>query len=322
MDAVNASPAATPARRLDAPAAPSRAAQQAALTKAAEEFEGLFLNLLLKSMRSTVMESDLVDNGGEMGTYREMLDQELAGQLAGTGGLGVKDMIVQRYLPLLQETGEAAAAAAPGSRTDGDASASAASAGRPAVRRALEAYGARPPASPAAAPVESATAASGNAPAAADSLAARAERLGGAVADTLRTHGPAIEKAAAATGVEPELLLAVIVKESSGRADAVSDKGARGLMQLMPATAAEMGVSDPHDPEQNILGGARYLAWLRERFGDDLPLVLAGYNAGPGNVERAGRTVPPFRETENYVRRVEDLYAELRTATQPEEIRP
>lgn len=294
MTALNA-PATTGHRRLDAPAAPSRAAQEAALGKAAEEFEGLFLNLLLKSMRSTVLESELVDNGGEMGTYREMLDQELAGQLAGSGGLGVKDMILQRYLPLLREQ--------TGTTDDGDATAPAPTVARPAVRRALAAYGARPP-QPLAAPAEA------RAPAA--DLAARAERLGGAVADTLRAYGPAIEKAAAATGVDPELILAVMVKESAGDAEAVSAKGARGLMQLMPATAAEMGVDDPHDPEQNILGGARYLAWLRERFGDELPLVLAGYNAGPGNVERAGGAVPPFRETRDYVRRVGELYASLR----------
>ena len=291
-------------RSLTASGAPARGPQEAALTKAAEEFEGLFLNLLLKSMRSTVIESDLTDSGGGMATYREMLDQELAGQLAGTGGLGVKDMILQRYLPLLQEQA--------GTGDGGDASAPVPTPARPAVRRALEAYGARPP-QPAAAPAESTTAAPApTAPAAPDTLAQRAARAGTAVADTLRTYGPAIEAAAAATGVDRELILAVMVKESSGRPDAVSAKGARGLMQLMPATAAEMGVTDPADPAQNIMGGARYLAWLQERYGDDLPLVLAGYNAGPGHVERAGRAVPEFRETQDYVQRVGGLYAELR----------
>jgi len=82
-------------------------------------------------------------------------------------------------------------------------------------------------------------------------------------------------------------------------------------MQLMPDTAREVGVSDPLDPSQNIAGGARYLAHLRDRFGDDLELVLAAYNAGPGNVRRAGDAVPPFAETRDYVHKVSELYGEL-----------
>lgn len=105
------------------------------------------------------------------------------------------------------------------------------------------------------------------------------------------------------TKVSPALVLAVIAVESAGRADAVSSAGAQGLMQLMPATAREFGVTDSLVPEQNIAGGVRYLDWLMKEFNADPILVLAGYNAGPGNVrEHAG--VPPFAETRDYVPKV------------------
>lgn len=99
-------------------------------------------------------------------------------------------------------------------------------------------------------------------------------------------------------GLEPGLLEAVAWQESRGRMDAVSPKGALGIMQLMPGTAATLGV-DPRDPEQNIRGGALYLRQQIDRFGS-VPLALAAYNAGPGAVRRF-RGIPPFRETRAYV---------------------
>ena len=105
------------------------------------------------------------------------------------------------------------------------------------------------------------------------------------------------------TRVSPALVLAVIAVESAGRPDAVSTAGAQGLMQLMPATAKEFGVSDSMVPEQNIAGGVRYLDYLMKEFDADPILVLAGYNAGPGNVRTHGG-VPPFPETRDYVPKV------------------
>jgi len=105
------------------------------------------------------------------------------------------------------------------------------------------------------------------------------------------------------TDVSPALVLAVIAIESAGRTDAVSTAGAQGLMQLMPATAARFGVSDSMDAAQNIKGGVAYLGWLLDRFGNDPVLVLAGYNAGEGNVQRY-EGVPPFAETMDYVPKV------------------
>ena len=109
-------------------------------------------------------------------------------------------------------------------------------------------------------------------------------------------------------GVDPVLLYAIMHRESSFKRNALSPKGARGLMQLMPGTAARFGVRNPHDPAQNVSGGARYLKELLGRFRGRVDLVLASYNAGEGNVMRFGYRVPPFRETRNYVRRVGARY--------------
>ncbi len=118
-----------------------------------------------------------------------------------------------------------------------------------------------------------------------------------------RAHGPAILRATVGTQVSPALVLAVIGIESAGRSDAVSPRGATGLMQLIPATAARFGVTDATDPEQNIRGGVAYLDWLMREFGRDPLMVLAAYNAGEGAV-RAHGGVPPFAETRAYVPRV------------------
>jgi soluble lytic murein transglycosylase-like protein len=111
-----------------------------------------------------------------------------------------------------------------------------------------------------------------------------------------------IQRHAQSNGLSPELLKAVIRAESAFNPGAVSSKGAMGLMQLMPATARALGVSDPFDPDANIEGGARHLRQQIDRF-KELPLALAAYNAGPGNVLRYNG-VPPFLETRSYVNRV------------------
>ncbi|MDF0599793.1 lytic transglycosylase domain-containing protein [Psychromarinibacter sp. C21-152] len=117
------------------------------------------------------------------------------------------------------------------------------------------------------------------------------------------TYGAQILAATIDTRVSPALVLAVIGIESAGRPDAVSGKGAAGLMQLMPDTATRFGVTDRADPAQNIAGGVAYLDWLMEEFGGDPILVLAGYNAGEGAVKKhAG--VPPYAETRAYVPKV------------------
>jgi len=124
-----------------------------------------------------------------------------------------------------------------------------------------------------------------------------------------------IEKAALSASLEPNLLRAVIVVESGFNSRAVSKRGAVGLMQLMPATATRFGVSNPYDPRQNVHGGARYLKFLIDRFGQDIRLALAAYNAGEEAVDRNGGRIPPFTETMAYVPRVLKIYRML--AEQP-----
>ena len=110
-------------------------------------------------------------------------------------------------------------------------------------------------------------------------------------------------------GVDPLLLYSVMHQESSFKSHALSPKGARGLMQLMPGTAARFGVTSIFDPRQNIEGGARYLRFLLDRFDGNVNLALAGYNAGEGAVEKYGWQIPPYSETQEYVRRISRRYS-------------
>ncbi len=117
--------------------------------------------------------------------------------------------------------------------------------------------------------------------------------------------------AAARHGIEPLLLYSVMHQESAFNSQAVSPKGARGLMQLMPATAARFGVRNIYDPEQNIHAAAQYLRFLLDLFDGDVSLALAGYNAGEGAVKKYGYAVPPYPETINYVRKIKRRYISL-----------
>lgn len=124
--------------------------------------------------------------------------------------------------------------------------------------------------------------------------------LEGVISSAARTHR-----------LDPALIKAVIKAESGGVPGALSEKGAMGLMQLMPDTAAGLFVSNPFDPESNIWGGAKYLRQMLDKFGGNVILALAAYNAGPGSVEKFGG-IPPFPETRDYVRRVLTLWQEYK----------
>lgn len=125
-----------------------------------------------------------------------------------------------------------------------------------------------------------------------------------------------VRKLAPDYGLDPELVLAVIAVESGYRVDVVSDKNAMGLMQLIPETAERFGVSKPFDPEQNLRGGMKYLRWLLAYFDGNVPLALAGYNAGEGAVLQY-KGIPPYRETRDYVAKVESLYPRRRHPHDP-----
>ncbi len=123
------------------------------------------------------------------------------------------------------------------------------------------------------------------------------------IADSARVHG-----------VAPELVASVIAVESNFNPNAVSWRSARGLMQLMPQTAARFGVTKIFDPQQNIEAGTKYLKELLLRYNGDLALTLAAYNAGPDRVEQY-RSVPPYRETRDYVRRVTEKFRSTNSAS-------
>ena len=112
--------------------------------------------------------------------------------------------------------------------------------------------------------------------------------------------------------VDPLLLYAIMHQESSFKRRALSHKGASGLMQLMPPTARRFGVSKIWDPKQNIEGGTRYMRWLLDQFEGNVELALAGYNAGEGAVIKYGYRVPPYAETQEYVRRIGRRYSLIR----------
>ena len=126
---------------------------------------------------------------------------------------------------------------------------------------------------------------------------------------------PLIAEHAAANGVHPDLVRAVIQAESAFDPRARSNKGAMGLMQLMPATAAEYNVLDAFDPAQNIRAGVAYLRSLLTRFSNNVELALAAYNAGPGAVKKYGDKVPPYRETRDYVAKIKASAPAVRPPT-------
>lgn len=258
--------------------------EKADLEKAASQFEAVFLNTLLKAMRQTVPVNELFNGGGATKFYRQMHDAEIAKSLAtSNGGMGIADMIVRQLSLKQDETELKPGELGPLQETQ--------------APRVIERYMNLAPVGPEIS--------------ARQRLARFAADQGTAVADTLQRFRPEIESAARNNGLDPALLLAVVMEESGGNPAARSAKGAQGLMQLMPETARELGVENPEHPSQNLHGGARYLAEMLDKFSGKLDVALAAYNAGPGTVERLGGRIPDYPETQRYVKRVMERFAKL-----------
>jgi soluble lytic murein transglycosylase-like protein len=242
--------------------------------KAACDFEAIFMRQIFKNMdeANNALGSEESQPDQAKDIYHDMYDEQLADAASRSSALGLARWL---YPTLLKQDAKGMASL---EKAQTDAAASAA---------AMRAYGATDPVGQA--------------------IRAQGRAIPSTTAVPATPVLPGLQASIAAaskeTGVSPSLLSGVIAVESRGRADAVSPKGAVGVMQLMPDTAREVGVTDRRDPHQSVMGGARYLAQMLKRFDGDETKALAAYNAGPGAVERFGG-VPPYAETRAYVEKV------------------
>jgi Rod binding domain-containing protein len=270
--------------------------EKARLRKATREFEAFFMYELLKTMRKTIPDGSLAGDAplaGSIGkdTFTGMFDMEIGRRVA-TGGPGsISDILFRSLEPAIDARYRATENAATGEPIPLKRDNSTPVRRRPTV-----------PIENTDKPVELPDR---------RHLVPVSRSLRPVSADLISSRfGHLIERAAAEHKLDSALIASVIQVESSGNPNAVSPAGAKGLMQLMDSTAADLGVSDSLDPAENIEGGSRYLAGLLKRFGD-LKLALAAYNAGPGAVEKHGG-VPPYRETRDYVDKVTRLHEQTR----------
>ncbi len=305
--------------------------EKVAYWKTAQGFESIFLYMLLKEMRKTVPTSTPLLGGGILNTFADL---QLAQQLGKAGQFGIAALAYEYFAQepydpatitqALQQIQQASAkqpaphlqpaASSPmksPNATDTPESGKSASvppsepkpiAGRP-PRQSVDTWSSRPsPNSPApSAPIDASLFAKLHAPDGISPIAQEVLRYHQQVAPYLSI----IQRAAQRWHFDPALLKAIIIAESGGNPRAISPAGAKGLMQLMDQTAQLLGVQDPFDPEENIFGGTRYLAQLRDRY-DNLELALAAYNAGPTVVDRYGG-IPPYPETRRYLQRVSHI---------------
>ncbi len=234
------------------------------LKKAAQSFEALFVQILLKSMRKTVPKSTLSQSGLDYDIYMSMFDEQISKKIAERNTIGLSKLIYNEVEKKLHKENSIP------------------------IKRNVTPMKLKPEKKPIPLNNEQTIKGLNNI----DSLL-----------NKINEYDDIIEKAAEKYDLEPSLIKAVIAKESSGNHKAVSDSGAKGLMQLKDETAKEVGVSKIFNPIENIFGGTAYLKRMIEEHNGDLKLALASYNAGPGTVRKYGG-IPPFAETKNYVKKV------------------
>lgn len=265
--------------------------EKARLHKVSKEFESLFLYQMLKTMRQTIPEQSMAGDAplaGSSGkdTFTELFDMELSRRMAGDGRGSISDILYRQLERKLGVDPEPAKSTGEFRSIEPQV--------RPATDVSPKEFN----------PISAAKRNTSGVPISQD--IALDQRLGVNLKTDriLSKYGEQIDKAAQKTGLDPALIYAVIKAESSGDRKAVSSAGAKGLMQLTDGVAKQYGVDHVFSASQNIAAGSAYLSDLLNRFGD-LRLALAAYNAGPGNVKKYGG-IPPFPETENYVRTVTD----------------
>jgi Rod binding domain-containing protein len=243
---------------------PQQQQKLAQAQSAAHEFEALFNSMMLRAMRKTVGQNGLIPQSTGEEIYTEMLDDEYAKIMSNTSSSGLADLVLKELA-----SSDSDLAAGLNALTGLKASAS--------QLQALSVPGA----------TGNSTASEWN-----------------SIFSSVNQWDGLISEASDATGVEKSLIAGVIAAESAGNPWAVSHAGAKGLMQLMDTTAQSLGVTQSFNPRSNILGGAKYLQALLQRFNGSEKLALASYNAGPETVTRYG-DVPPYQETQDYIARVQ-----------------
>lgn len=278
--------------------------RQLKLKQATQAFESIFIAQLLKSMRASSFDPKAgEENGFGKDIMLSMADESVAKQLAKTGMIGVGEVLYNHLLKRLNDGGgESTGLKITSARhIDGVAPPRSAVEAKQVTNQTVHTSSeVGPHAGPSAAPPIRRVVSPEHV------LLVPGERKAAQPIeqsppyDRLKRYATDIRKASEATDVPEELLRAVILQESAGDEKAMSHRGAAGLMQLMPDTARAVGVMNPYNAGENIMGGARYLRQMMDRFGD-IESALAAYNAGPGNVIKHGG-IPPFAETQAYVK--------------------
>lgn len=294
------------------------------LFQTAKELESLFLYHVLKAMRSSIPQADnesalALGRGMGKDIFTQIFDEELAKRISGNGDRSLAAILYRNLEKALERSHASPETVAPPTKTPSfpvkqnlpvkpylqlksSPDTAASSPFPPKLTGALNPSPItnRQSLAPAA-PTEGIK-----------SLRSVVSTFSSVDNEAMGRFGELITRASAKYNLDPQLLSAVIDAESGGNPDAVSPAGAKGLMQLIDSTAAEMGVKDSLNPEENIEGGARYLRILLDTFGD-LKKALAAYNAGPATVKKYGG-IPPYRETKNYV---DKIMKSLRSIQEP-----
>ncbi|ERP39377.1 transglycosylase SLT domain-containing protein [Chitinivibrio alkaliphilus] len=260
-------------------------AHDARLKAVAGEFQQIFTDIMVRSMRATVPQNSLVPQSLAEDMYQQMLDSEIARLMSEQGDSSLSQGIIRQVSPELAQNHENTLSALSRLKSEGRP--------RPSIERIDG-------------PEKSQVSSGDTNEAGVERPSSPEKRLSSVAAQTTAAYEHIIGMASQEFAVDKNIIAAIIHAESSGRPRAQSPAGAKGLMQLMDGTARDMGVQDSFDPVDNIRGGTRYFKKMYERYEGDLSLALAAYNAGPGNVDRYGG-VPPFGETLRYIDTVKGL---------------
>ncbi len=256
------------------------------MAEVAMQFEKLFADMMMKSMRQSVPDNPLIKKSTGEKIYTEMLDGQYSEMMVKNSSMGLASTII-RQMEMKENGGEISKTLRSLQQQQYSDMSSEYSTGESpelsATLRMLQ-------------PEYNGLQASITEPKV-------AEKALEAFTPQIKQWEAIINVASEKYGVKPELIAAIISAESGGNARATSPVGAQGLMQLMPATARELGVQNSYNPEQNIMGGTKYISQMLNRFDNDERLALAAYNAGPSAVRRHNG-IPPYRETQNYVTKI------------------